>query len=37
VDEYSHKGHNYITVFLSHPGVATDEAGRRRQTGKARM
>ena len=28
VDEYSHKGHNYITVFLSHPGVATDEAGK---------
>ena len=24
VDEYSHKGHNYITVFLSHPDVATD-------------
>lgn len=37
VDEYSHKGHNYITVFLSHPDVATDEAGRRRQTGKARV
>ncbi|MPN09985.1 ISL3 family transposase ISCARN13 [bioreactor metagenome] len=37
VDEYSHKGHNYITVFLSHPDVVTDEAGRRRQAGKARV
>jgi hypothetical protein len=37
VDEYSHKGHNYITVFLSHPDVATDEAGRCRQAGKARV
>jgi transposase len=37
VDEYSHKGHNYITVFLSHPDVVTDEAGRRRQVGKARV
>ena len=36
VDEYSHKGHNYITVFLSHPDVVTDEAGRRRQAGKGR-
>ncbi|NLV61756.1 MAG: ISL3 family transposase [Spirochaetales bacterium] len=37
VDEYSHKGHNYITVFLSHPDVVTDEAGRRRQAGKGRV
>jgi transposase len=37
VDEYSHKGHNYITVFLSHPEVITDEAGRRKQAGKARV
>jgi transposase len=37
VDEYSHKGHNYITVFLSHPEVVTDEAGRRRQGGKGRV
>lgn len=37
VDEYSHKGHNYITVFLSHPDVVTDEAGRRRQEGKGRV
>nr|WP_321297951.1 ISL3 family transposase [uncultured Sphaerochaeta sp.] len=37
VDEYSHKGHNYITVFLSYPDVVTDEAGRRRQVGKARV
>ena len=37
VDEYSHKGHNYITVFLSHPGVAADGRGRRRQEGKARV
>jgi len=37
VDEYSHKGHNYITVFLSHPEVITDEAGRRKHAGKARV
>lgn len=35
VDEYNHKGHNYITVFLSHPDVATDGMGRLRQAGKA--
>jgi len=35
VDEYSHKGHNYITVFLSHPDVVIDEAGRRKQAGNA--
>ena len=23
MDEYSDKGHNYITVFLSHPDVVT--------------
>jgi transposase len=37
VDEYSHKGHNYITVFLSHPDVVIDEAGRRKQAGNARV
>ncbi len=37
VDEYSHKGHNYITVFLSHPGIVTDGKGRRKQAGKGRV
>lgn len=31
VDEYSHKGHNYITVFLSHPEIEIDDKGKRRQ------
>ena len=26
VDEYSHKGHNYITVFLAHPSKERDKA-----------
>lgn len=37
VDEYSHKGHNYITVFLSHPAVEIDEQGNRTQVTKARV
>jgi transposase len=36
-DEYSHKGHNYITVFLSHPDVKLDEEGRRSQVGRGRV
>jgi len=36
-DEYSHKGHNYITVFLSHPDVAIDGFGKRKQQGKGRV
>ena len=37
VDEYSHKGHNYITVFVSHPEVVIDEEGRRRSVSKPRV
>ena len=37
VDEYSHKGHRYITVFLSHPEVTVGADGRRHQEGKGRV
>ena len=37
VDEYSHKGHKYITVFVSHPEVETDENGKRRSVSKPRV
>ncbi len=37
VDEYSHKGHNYITVFVSHPETETDAVGRRRNVSKPRV
>lgn len=37
VDEYSHKGHDYITVFLAHPEVAIGVDGKRHQEGKGRV
>lgn len=37
VDEYSHKGHDYVTVFLSHPRFGTDEDGRRVRMKKGRV
>ena len=37
VDEYSHKGHKYITVFVSHPEIEVDSEGRRRQVSKPRV
>ena len=37
VDEYSHKGHEYITVFLSHPEFGVDEDGRKVRTKKGRV
>ena len=30
VDEYSHKGHKYITVFVSHPDIIIDDKGNRK-------
>ena len=37
VDEYSHRGHNYITVFVSHPDIEVEEEGRRHQVTKPRV
>lgn len=37
VDEYSHKGHDYISVFMSHPKVEIDELGKRKVEEKARV
>lgn len=37
VDEYSHKGHNYVTVFMSHPKVTINEDGKRVIEEKARV
>lgn len=37
VDEYSHKGHNHITVFVSHPSVEVDGDGCRHNKGKGRV
>ena len=37
VDEYSHKGHDYVTVFLEHPEFGTDDDGKRVRTRKGRV
>lgn len=37
VDEYSHKGQKYITVFVSHPEVIEDGEGRWKPQSKARV
>ena len=37
VDEYSHKGHEYITVFLSHPEFGVDGEGRKVRTKSGRV
>ena len=37
VDEYSHKGHEYITVFLSHPEFNVDGDGRKVRTRNGRV
>ncbi|MGN1220650.1 MAG: ISL3 family transposase [Candidatus Cryptobacteroides sp.] len=37
VDEYSHRGHNYITVFVSHPDIRIDEEGKRHSVSKPRV
>ena len=37
VDEYSHKGHKYITVFVSHPEIIIDETGKRKHIQEPRV
>lgn len=37
VDEYSHKGHKYITVFVSHPEIIIDETGKRKYIKEPRV
>lgn len=37
VDEYSHRGHNYITVFLAHPKAEEQGADKAKAPSKARV
>lgn len=37
VDEYSYKGHKYITVFVSHPEIIIDETGKRKYIKEPRV